>query len=404
MRVTQERVADRSDVGTVAIDGTATLGAGEVVGDARVKPRSMRIGLVGPLPPPPGGMANQARQLAHLLAQEGMLVEIVRTNAPYRPSWIGSLRGIRAMFRLIPFLVELWRVAGRVQLFHVMANSGWAWHFFAAPAIWIGKLRGIPVVLNYRGGDAAEFFKKSFFWVRPSMSMTDLRVVPSGYLQHVFRTVGLSTVIVPNIIDLDRFAPARLEHDGRQAEAHLVVTRHLEPLYDVATALRAFATVRGHRPDARMTIAGGGPEREVLAKLAQELEVASHVTFTGRLENAEIANLYRRADVFVNSSLHDNMPISILEALASGVPVVSTNVCGIPFLVQHDKTALLVPPRDPSALASAVLEVLENRALAQRLVDTGLDHVQQYAWSSVGPRLLNLYSGLIGQHATTHIG
>jgi hypothetical protein len=85
--------------------------------------QGLRVGLVGPLPPPAGGMANQTRQLAELLGAEGAEVTLVQTNAPYRPSWVGRLTGIRALFRLVPYVVRLWQCAGRVQLFHVMANS-----------------------------------------------------------------------------------------------------------------------------------------------------------------------------------------------------------------------------------------------------------------------------------------
>jgi len=114
-------------------------------------------------------MANQTRQLARLLEQERITVEIVQVNAPYRPRWVASLRGVRALFRFVPFLVRLWDAAGKVQLFHVMANSGWAWHLFAAPAIWIAWLRHVPVVVNYRGGAAEEFFSRSSFWIAPTM-------------------------------------------------------------------------------------------------------------------------------------------------------------------------------------------------------------------------------------------
>ena len=341
-------------------------------------------------------MANQTRQLAHLLEQEGMYIEIVQTNAPYRPSWICSLRGARALFRLIPFLLRLWSAAGRVQLFHVMANSGWAWHLFAAPAVWIAKLRRIPVVVNYRGGDASEFFGRSIFWVRPTMRMSDRRVVPSGYLQQVFRSFGLPTEIVPNIIDLERFAPCPSKQSRSHCDrAHLVVARNLAPLYDIPTALRAFAIVREKRPNARMTIAGGGPEREKLVALAHELGVAPYVEFTGSLDNNRVAELFLEADVFINASLHDNMPISFLEALASGVPIVSTNVCGIPFLVEHQKSAILVPPRDPVEMAQAVLDLLDNPKIAEQLVRAGLDLVQQYTWPRVRPRLLDVYFGVI---------
>lgn len=339
-------------------------------------------------------MANQTHQLARLLEQEGVRVDVVRTNAPYRPQWVASLRGVRALFRLIPFLLRLWSAAGRVQLFHVMANSGWAWYLYAAPAVWAAKLRRIPVLVNYRGGDAAEFFKRSFFWVRPTMAMTDARVVPSGYLQQVFRRFGLSTEIVPNIIDLNRFTPRPATSRERCESPHLIVTRNLEPLYDIPTALRAFAIVREKRPAARLTVAGDGPDHAMLAALAQELGVAPAVSFTGRLDTDRIAALYLQADVCVNPSLHDNMPNSILEALASGVPVVSTDVCGIPYLVEHQKTALLVPPRDPAAMARAVLDLLDTPGLAEQLARAGRELVQQYTWTHLRARLFDVYSAL----------
>jgi glycosyltransferase involved in cell wall biosynthesis len=347
-------------------------------------------------------MANQTRQLARLLEQEGLRVEVVQTNAPYRPEWIGGLRGVRALFRLLPYLGRLWGAAGRVQLFHVMANSGWAWFLYVTPAVWIAKLRGIRVLVNYRGGDADEFFTRSFFWVRPTMSMADQRIVPSGYLHRVFARFGLSTVIVPNIIDLTRFgaapatAAARPDGPHRLAGPHLIVTRNLEPLYDIATAVRALAIVREKWPTARMTVAGGGPERAGLEALARELGVAAHVAFPGRLEPDRVAALYGEADIVVNSSLHDNMPNSLLEALASGVPIVSTDVCGIPFLVEHGKTALLVPPRDPAAMARAVLDLLNDPPFAEQMVRAGRDLVQQFTWSHVRPRLLDVYSALTG--------
>ncbi|HET9645641.1 MAG TPA: glycosyltransferase, partial [Burkholderiaceae bacterium] len=116
--------------------------------------KGLRIALVGPLPPPGGGMANQTRQLAELLEREGASVLLVQTNAPYRPAIVGRVPVIRAAFRLLPYIASLWRAAGRSDVLHVMANSGWSWHLFAAPAIWIARLRGIPAVVNYRGGEA----------------------------------------------------------------------------------------------------------------------------------------------------------------------------------------------------------------------------------------------------------
>ena len=355
----------------------------------------LRIGLIGPLPPPSGGMANQTRQLARLLGEEGVAVEIVQVNAPYQPAWVGSVRGVRALFRLVPYLFRLWRAAGRVNLFHVMANSGWAWHLFGAPAVWIAKLRRIPVVVNYRGGAAEAFFARWIVLVRPTMRRADRLIVPSGFLQDVFRRFGLAADVVPNVIDLGRFAPRVPQRPWAEDGPHLIVTRNLEPLYDIETAIRALAMVRATHARTRMTIAGSGPDRDRLAELARSLNVAAHVTFTGRLDNDRVAELYRQADVFINPSLVDNMPISILESLASGVPVVSTDVGGIPFVVEHGKTALLVSPRDAGAMARAVLELLDDPDKADRLVRAGRESVQQYAWSQVRARWFGVYFGLV---------
>ena len=147
-------------------------------------------------------------------------------------------------------------------------------------------------------------------------------------------------------------------------------------------------------PAARMTVAGSGPELDNLVALSRELGVAAQVTFAGRLDNDRIAELYRTADLFLNASVVDNMPISILEALASGVPVVSTDVGGIPFLVDNEKTALLVPPRDPHAMAHALVGLLNDPAKAARLVAAGRESVQQYTWHNVRGRLFDVYSAL----------
>ena len=356
--------------------------------------KGLRLGLVGPLPPPSGGMANQTRQLARLLGQEGVEVEIIQVNAPYRPHWVGSLRGVRALFRLAPFLIRLWDVAGRVQLFHVMANSGWAWHLYAAPAIWVAKLRRVPVVVNYRGGNAEVFFARSLFWIRPSMRLAHRLVVPSRFLQQVFARFGLTAEVVPNVIDLTRFARRPTNRAPRSDAAHIIVTRNLEPIYDIETAIRALAIVRKSFPGARMTIAGSGPERNKLDELVGALDLNEHVTFTGRLDNDRMGDLYQHADLFLNPSLVDNMPISVLEALASGVPVVTTDVGGIPFLVEHQKTAILVSPRDAEAMARALLDLLNDPARARQLASAGWDSVQQYTWSNVRARLFDVYSGI----------
>jgi len=351
----------------------------------------LRIALVGPLPPPSGGMANQTRQLAELLAAEGVQVELVQVNAPYRPAWVGALRGVRAVFRLVPYLVTLWRTVGRVQLVHVMANSGWAWHLFAAPAVLVARARKVPAVVNYRGGDAERFFAASFARVRPVLDRASAVVVPSRFLAAVFGRHGVAVRIVPNVVDVARFA----RRAAPPAAPHLVVTRNLEPIYDVGTAIRAFALVRERHPSARMTVAGSGPEDASLRALARELGVGDAVAFSGWIENRDMPEVYRSASLMLNPSTVDNMPISILEAWASGVPVVSTRVGGVPHLVDEGRNALLVEPRKPDAMAEAALRVLDSPALAAALAEAGRAAAEQFAWPRVRQAWLEVYASLV---------
>ena len=335
--------------------------------------------LVGPLPPPSGGMANQTEQLAALLAAEGCRVRIVQVNAPYRPAWIGRLRGLRALFRLLPYLLRLWRETRDVDLVHVMANSGWAWHLFAAPAVWIARLRATPAIVNYRGGEAEAFFARHFRFVRPTLERAAAVVVPSGFLRRVFDQRNVATEIVPNIVDLARFRPG-VRRAGR---VQVLVTRNLEDLYDIPTALRAFAKIRAVHPGATMSVAGSGPRLEALQALARQIGIGDAVAFTGRVPNERIAALYADADVLLNPSLVDNMPISLLEAMASAVPIVSTDVGGIPFLVEDGRTALLIPPGDADAMAGAALRVIGDPLLRERMGAAALDAVGRYAWPQV---------------------
>lgn len=355
-----------------------------------MNPPVATLALVGPLPPPSGGMANQTRQLARLLTEAGIEVVVVQVNAPYRPAWAGRLKGVRALFRLLPYLRELWNAAGRCRLMHVMANSGWSWHLFTAPAVWIARLRGVPVVVNYRGGEAEEFFARAFAWVRPTLRRATVIAVPSGFLDGVFRRRGFAPRIVPNIIDLSRFSPATGAGAG-DAAPEVVVARNLEDIYDIPTALRAFARLRERFPRARLSVAGSGPRLETLRRLAEELGIAPATRFTGRLDNERMAELYRDARLMLNPSLADNMPISILEALASGVPVVSTDVGGIPHLVEDGTTALLVKPGDAEAMAAAAVRLLEDAELYGRLREAGLAAVRRYAWDEVRERLFAVY-------------
>ena len=362
------------------------------------KEEILHVGLIGPLPPPYGGMANQLNQLCRLLTQEDIQVSLVQTNAPYHFKIIKKAKGVRAFFRIIPYLLKVWKLAGKVNVIHVFANSGWSWQLFAAPVLWIGWVRKTPVIINYRGGEARDYFNKSIKWVRPSINKATAVIVPSGYLKAVFSDFGIESQIIPNIVNLGRFHPKEKCGQMNTHCLHLIITRNLEAIYGISTAINAVAQLLRLRqtvPDIHLTIAGMGPQKEELQQLVTKERLEKNICFTGKLTPEEMAELYQRADIMLNPTTVDNMPNSVLEAMASGVAVVTTDVGGIPYIVENNKTALFTEVNNPEAMAKQINRLLNEPELYQALVNNGLQEVQQYTWTEIRVLWLALYKSLM---------
>jgi len=355
---------------------------------------TLNIGLIGPLPPPYGGMANQANQLYQLLQQESDInVSFVQTNSPYTYELIGKIKGLRAIIRLLTYAREVYKLAGKVDVLHVLANSGWSWQLFTAPVIWIASLRKTPVIVNYRGGEARTYFEKSIKWVAPSMKKSSVIVVPSGYLKHVFSEFNFETQVIANIINLQRFKPAK-NNKNILNTPHLIITRNLEPIYGLVTAIKAIAIVKEKIPQLKLSIAGSGHQKEELEKLVSDLKLEGNVVFTGKLRPDEVADLYQAADIMLNPTTVDNMPNSVLEAMASGVAIITTNVGGIPYIVEDEKTALLIDVNNAKLMADKIILLLNDKSLYVNLVTNGLVEVQQYSWEHIKKQWLALYQSL----------
>jgi glycosyltransferase involved in cell wall biosynthesis len=339
-------------------------------------------------------MANQTRQLGRLLAQEGLTVHVVRTNEPCRPAWVGRVFGLRAALRLADYWPAVHRVAAECDVLHVMANSGLAWFLCALPAIRAGRARGVPVIVNYRGGLAREFLARHARRVVPTLRDVDAVVVPSRFLREVFLEHGIEAQIIPNVVDVATFHPESRSSPVAHAP-HIVVTRNLEHIYGIDLVIRAAALLRQTFPGARLSIAGSGPERDRLVRLVRDLGLVDVVRFTGSLTVPDVAALYRTADLVVSPSRADNTPNSLLEALASGVPVVCTDVGGVRYLVEHRRTAWFVPSESPPALARGIATVLGDATLRESLKRDGLTLARSFAWSEVKSQWLGLYR----QHA-----
>jgi glycosyltransferase involved in cell wall biosynthesis len=162
----------------------------------------------------------------------------------------------------------------------------------------------------------------------------------------------------------------------------VIVARNFDPMYDIGTALAAFEQIAREFPGARLELFGEGTEREPLAQRARERGIPG-VTFHGSRPPEDLARCYAEAALALNPSTVDNTPNSLVEAMAFGVPVVSTDVGGVPELTEQGAAAVLVPPRDPQAMGRAAVAILRDPARATELQRAGLQVASRFRWSGV---------------------
>src|SRR5262245_33699046 len=173
--------------------------------------------------------------------------------------------------------------------------------------------------------------------------------------------------------------------------------RSFYPYYNPYMAIRVLAAVRARIGEGSLVMAGQdkGIEHRV-RELARTLGVDGAVRFAGFLDSAAKSREGEAADIFLNTNSVDNMPVSVLEACAMGLAVVATKVGGIPDLLTHEQTGLLVPDEDSEAMAEAVCRIVQEPGLAAHLSANGRDLAERCSWEQVYPRWERLFSDVLG--------
>ena len=322
-----------------------------------------------------GGQGVQARALVEALRGDGYQVAFV----PINPRFPRGLRWLRRIPYARTLLNQLLYVPGLVRLMradvvHVFSASFWSFLLTPVPAMLAAKLFRARVVLHYHSGEAGEHLSRWGVLVHPWLRLADVIVVPSNYLKDVFAAHGHPARVIPNVVDLSRFA----WRDRSPLRPRLISTRNLEPYYRVDVVLDAFRRLRAAVPEATLTVAGYGSEEARLRGMAGE-----GVRFVGKVTPAAMPALLDDADIFVNASVVDNQPVSLLEAFAAGLPVVSTPTGDIAAMVRHEETGLLAAPLDAGAIAAAVVSLLRDPAQATRLARQAREEIHRYTWPSV---------------------
>ena len=339
-----------------------------------------------------GGQARQAaRLMEYFRAERNVEVDFLPVNprlpGPFR--YLQRIKYVRTVVTTLTYWTMLLVRIRQYDVLHIFSASYYSYLLSAAPAVLLGKLVGKKTVLNYRSGECEDHLRRWRLTGSPIIRLADVVVVPSAYLVDVFARFGIPARAILNTVELDRF----VFRDRRPLKPIFLTTRLLEPLYNVGCVLRAFALIQQRYPDARLIVGGDGSMRNELKQLARAL-CLRNVEFVGGVPFERMPVLHDSADIYLNATNLDNMPASLIECFACGLPVVTTDAGGIPYIVTHERTGLLVPRNDHAAMAIAAIRLLDDQTLAATIARQAWAECAKYSWERVREEWLRLYRDL----------
>jgi glycosyltransferase involved in cell wall biosynthesis len=280
-------------------------------------------------------------------------------------------------------LLTVWRARRSYDLIQLDVYSGAAFSW----AEWVSKLAstlGKPIVLTLHGGNLPEFARSHPRRISRLFSRASGITAPSEYLANALRNFQCDINIIPNPLDLDAHEYKRRDNP----RPRLIWLRAFHRIYDPLLAIRVLARITSSFPDAHLTMIGPDKDGTLADARAEagKLGVIDRVTFTGGISKSEVPRLLSTGDIFLNTTTIDNSPVSVLEAMASGLDVVSTNVGGMTYLLEDEREGLLVPPGDAEAMAAAVLRLLSDGKLASHLSSNARKKAELHGWDSILPQ------------------
>jgi glycosyltransferase involved in cell wall biosynthesis len=313
--------------------------------------------------------------------------------------------------RVCDMLGTVWRFRHDYDLAHVDVYSGRAF-LWAEAVCRLLRLAGKPYVVTLHGGNFAQFARRRPRRTEKLLSGASAVTTPSRFLYEHFGStlkpikrstadppVSRLTTIIPNPIDVASY----LYRPRSVIEPRLVWLRAFHSIYQPELAVAALAEIIREFPAARLIMAGPDKGDGSLARtrhLAERCGLAQRIDFPGAAAKALLPALLDSGDIFLNTSRVDNTPVSVLEAMAGGLCIVSTSAGGMPYLLRHECDALLTSAGSAGEMAAAVCRVLREPALAGRLSRNARRNVEPYDWSAVLPTWERLFLTVAERRAT----
>lgn len=294
------------------------------------------------------------------------------------------------ILRMSDMLYTIWSKRDQYQVAQVDVFSGQAfiWAYLSGKLLnFINK----PFILTLRGGKLPVFATKHPGAVSWLLSRASAVTAPSAYLAEKMKKFREDIIIIPNGIDLDHY----LFLARSSPKPNLIWLRAFHEIYNPLMAVEVLGQLIHTYPDATLTMIGpdkGDNSLQRAQKRATELNIEHAIQFVGRVPKSDVARWLNTGDIFINTTNYDNTPISVMEAMACGLCVVSTNVGGIPNLIDDGISALLVNPGNSTEMTSKIIFIIKNSEAALEISINANNKMKFYDWKKIVPNMESLFT------------
>lgn len=295
--------------------------------------------------------------------------------------------------RVIDMVTTAWQQRDRYKMAHVDVYSGAAF-LWAEAVTWVLRRAGKPYVLTLHGGNLPVFARRWPDRVHRLLNSAQIVATPSRYLQEQMKAYCEDLRLIPYPLEISNYA-FQLRKDP---EPTLVWLRAFCEIYNPTLAPRVIAKLKPWYPSIHLIMVGpdkGDGSLQRTQQIAKSLGVEDAITWPGGVPKSDVPSWLNKGDIFINTTNIDNTPVSVMEALACGLCVVSTNVGGIPYLLEHGENGLLVPPDNAEAMSAAIVRLLDDSTLAATISSNAREEAEAWDWSVILPKWESLFQRTI---------
>jgi L-malate glycosyltransferase len=290
------------------------------------------------------------------------------------------------IFRMLDMVLTTLKYCRRID--YVLIDTYSTTNFWYAFVIsQLCRVLHLKYIAKLHGGNLPFRLQKSTFFCDCIFRNSYMNIAPSGYLLESFNSFGYSNVrYIPNTLEINRY-----DFEERTFDVPKILwVRSFSAIYNPVMAVKVLVALKNKYPDAELCMVGPKKDKSYEQTVAFAKQNNVEVLFTGKLSKKKWTSLAKKYNVFINTTHFDNTPISVIEAMALGLPVVSTNVGGIPFLLEDEKNSLLVDDNDTTGMVTQIDRLVVEKGLAKKIVSNAYEMTRGFDWEIVKKQWIEL--------------